>query len=536
MQAAPRKPIFKLSNIRLTVKAKIWMTVLTVVLMFAFFILFYFPALQEANLLRDYNKEIQNLVNTVSLGVKIALKEQNFEGVQTAMDFVKKDSHLEFVSLVQIDTVWNSNRTRFKIEKMVFKSYPENVKVNINARSDQFQIVKRSSFATPVMTGEIILCLNTLEIAQSKRQIRITSLIVSSIVFVIGILMGFLLAKNISEPVLQLRDAANRVSQGDLTQRVINNSNDEIGELGVAFNKMVSDLAIARREIEERSNDLMVQQKQIITHRDQLAQTVNELKTTQQQLIQSEKLASLGEVTAGIAHEIQNPLNFVNNFSEVCIELIDEMKQELTNGFESEAAIIANNIKQNLEKILEHGKRADGIVKNMLLHSRSSSGEKQPTDINVLADEYLRMSYHGLRAKNKSFNSAMTTLYDERIPQLNIIRQDIGRVLLNLFNNAFYAVHQRQKKEGSQYTAEVRVSTVLNSQFAEVRVWDNGTGIPKALRDKILQPFFTTKPTGEGTGLGLSLSYDILVKGHGGKIDMQSKEGEYTEFIISIPV
>jgi methyl-accepting chemotaxis protein len=247
MQAALLKPVFKLSNIRLTVKAKIWMTVLTVVLMFAFFILFYFPAVQETYLLKNYNKEIQNLANTVSLGVKIALKEQNFEGVQTAMDFVKKDSHLEFVSLIQIDTVWNSSHTRFKIEKKVFKTYPENVKVNTNAQSDQFQIIKRSSFTTPMMTGEIMLGLNTSEIAKSKRQIRTTSLIVSSIVFVIGILMGFLLAKNISEPVLQLRDAANRVSQGDLTQRVNNNSKDEIGELGVAFNKMVNDLGIARR-------------------------------------------------------------------------------------------------------------------------------------------------------------------------------------------------------------------------------------------------------------------------------------------------
>lgn len=536
MQTALLKPVLKLSNIRLTVKAKIWMTVLTVVLMFAFFILFYFPAVQETYLLKNYNKEIQNLANTVSLGVKIALKEQNFEGVQTAMDFVKKDSHLEFVCLIQTDTVWNSSHTRFEIKKKVFKTYPENVMVSTNAQSDQFRIVKRSSFTTPMMTGEIILGLNTLEIAKSKKQIRITSLIVSSIVFVIGILMGFLLAKNISEPVLELRDAANRVSQGDLTQRVNNNSKDEIGELGMAFNKMVNDLGTARKEIEERSNDLIKQQKKITTQRDQLAETVNELKNTQQQLIQSEKLASLGELTAGIAHEIQNPLNFVNNFSEVCIELIDEMEQQLTNRDENEAIIVASNIKQNLEKILEHGKRADGIVKNMLLHSRNSSGEKQPTDINVLADEYLRMSYHGLRAKNKSFNSKMTTTYDERIPKLKIIPQDIGRVLLNLFNNAFYAVQQKQKTEGSQYIPEVRVSTTLNRHFAEVSVWDNGTGIPMALRDKILQPFFTTKPTGEGTGLGLSLSHDILVKGHRGKIDMHSKEGEYTEFIISIPV
>lgn len=284
MQSVLSKPIIKqqLANIRLTVKTKIWITVLTVVLMFAFFILFYFPALQENYLLKNYNKEIQNLANTVSLGVKIALKEQNFEGVQTAFNFVQKDPHLEFVSLIQVDTLWNPNHTNFKIEKKVFKTYPENIKVNTNAKTDQFQIVKRSAFTTPTMTGEIMLALNTLEIAKSKRQIRTTSLIVSFIVFIVGILIGFLLARNISVPVLQLRDAAKRVSEGDLTQRVNNKSRDEIGELGIAFNKMVTDLGVARREVEERTNDLMIEKRKS----DELllnilpAETVDELKAT----------------------------------------------------------------------------------------------------------------------------------------------------------------------------------------------------------------------------------------------------------------
>ena len=316
-------------NIRLKLKTKIWITVLSVVLMFAFFILFYFPAVQEAYILKNYNNEIQNMANTVSLGVKIALKEQNFEGVQTAIDFVKKDPHLEFVSLIQLDTVWDGNHKNFKIEKKLFKTYPENIKVSIDARSDDLQIVKRSSFNTPLMSGEIMLGFNTLEIAKNKRQILITSLTVTAIVFVIGIVMGFLLAKNISGPVLKLRDAANRVSEGDLTQRVNNSSRDEIGELSMAFNKMVNDLGIARKEIEQRSNDLMNKQEEIITQRDRLKETIDELKAAQQQLIQAEKMASLGELTAGIAHEIQNPLNFVNNFSEVNTELIDEMKEEI---------------------------------------------------------------------------------------------------------------------------------------------------------------------------------------------------------------
>jgi signal transduction histidine kinase len=521
-------------NIRLNLKTKIWMTVLSVVLMFAFFILFYFPAVQQKYILKNYNNEIQNLANTVSLGVKIALKEQNFEGVQTAIDFVKKDPHLEFVSLVQMDTVWNSGHTGFKIERKIFKTYPENVKVSTHAQSDEFQIVKRSPFATPLMNGEIMLGFNTLEIAKNKRQILVTSLIVSSIVFVIGILMGFVLARNISEPVLKLRDAANRVSEGDLTQRVNNRSKDEIGELSLAFNKMVSDLGIARKEIEQRSLDLMNKQEEITTQRDQLKDAIDELKATQQHLIQSEKMASLGELTAGIAHEIQNPLNFVNNFSEVNSELIDEMKDEIVKGNISEVMAIAGDIKENELKINMHGRRADSIVKGMLEHSRSGTGKKEPTDINVLAEEFMRLAYHGLRAKDKAFNSNIEIKLDNNLPKINMIPQDFSRIMLNLFNNSFYAVNQKLKTTGADYKPEVTLTTSAENGKAVIRVKDNGTGIPDAIKEKIMQPFFTTKPTGEGTGLGLSLIYDIIVKGYGGSIDVNSIEGEGAEFVISI--
>lgn len=279
---------------------------------------------------------------------------------------------------------------------------------------------------------------------------------------------------------------------------------------------------------------------ELTQQKNELENTVKLLQATQQQLIQQEKLASLGELTAGIAHEIQNPLNFVNNFSEVSMELVDEMEEEFNKGDKEEAMAIAADIKQNLEKIIHHGKRADAIVKNMLQHSRSNSGEKQPTDINALADEYLRLSYHGLRAKDKMFNSSMVTELDPALPKVNVISQDIGRVLLNLFNNAFYAVQQRHNQVGDTYKPEVRVSTKLitsasGARKIEIKVTDNGTGIPDDVKGKILQPFFTTKPTGEGTGLGLSLSYDIVVKGHAGTIDIESKEGEKTEFTIRLP-
>ena len=267
-----------------------------------------------------------------------------------------------------------------------------------------------------------------------------------------------------------------------------------------------------------------------------LEKSLAELKATQSQLIQSEKMASLGELTAGIAHEIQNPLNFVNNFSEVSKELIDEMNIELDKGEFEEAKAIANDIKQNLEKINHHGKRADAIVKGMLQHSRSSSGVKEPTDINALCDEYLRLSYHGLRAKDKNFNATMKTDFDASIEKINIIPQDIGRVVLNLLTNAFYAVGERlrQAQGDTGYEPTVSVSTKKVDGMVEISVTDNGNGIPQRVLDKIFQPFFTTKPTGQGTGLGLSLSYDI-VKAHGGELKVETKEKVGTTFIIQIP-
>ena len=271
-----------------------------------------------------------------------------------------------------------------------------------------------------------------------------------------------------------------------------------------------------------------------------LEATLSNLRSTQSQLIQSEKMASLGELTAGIAHEIQNPLNFVNNFSEVNNELIEEADQEVEKGNISGLKVILNDIKQNEQKINLHGKRADAIVKGMLQHSRSSSGTKELTDINALADEYLRLSYHGFRAKDKSFNAKFETDFDPSIGKLNVVPQDIGRALLNLINNAFYAVSVKASSDksatsGGNYEPTVMISTKKSANSVFIRVRDNGIGIPQIVLDKIFQPFFTTKPTGQGTGLGLSLSYDI-VKAHGGELKVETKEGESSEFIILLPV
>ena len=286
----------------------------------------------------------------------------------------------------------------------------------------------------------------------------------------------------------------------------------------------------------KKANRLLYEQKEEIEEqRDNLERAYSDLKTTQTQLVQREKMASLGELTAGIAHEIQNPLNFVNNFSELTVELTNELKEVLISGHFEEAKALAGDIEKNAQKINHHGKRADFIVKGMLQHSRTSTGERQLTNINTLADEFFKLSYHGFRTKDKTFNAEIVTHFDPDLPKINIVQQDIGRVLLTLFNNAFYAVNEKKKTAGNDYKPGVTVSTSSTAKEIEIKVKDNGNGIPDAIKDKIMQPFFTTKPTGEGTGLGLSLSYDILVKGHGGSIKVESVEDEGSEFIIELP-
>ena len=294
-----------------------------------------------------------------------------------------------------------------------------------------------------------------------------------------------------------------------------------------------------------KNDELTKLNKKIEKQKIKLEGALTDLKEAQAQLIQSEKMASLGELTAGIAHEIQNPLNFVINFSEINRELINELQQELANGKIEDVIVVLNNIKENEGKINHYGKRGDAIVKNMLQHSRRSAGKKEPTNINVLADEYLRLAYHGMRAKDKSFNAALKTYLDDTIGNINIVPQDIGRVMLNLINNAFYACTERSRSavkekntlrqaQDDRYEPTVSISTKKINDAIEIKVADNGNGIPPKVLDKIFQPFFTTKPTGQGTGLGLSLSYDI-VKAHGGELKVETKEGEGSVFIICLP-
>ncbi len=481
---------------RLSLKSKIWFTVASVVLMFAFFVLVYFPEQQQRTLLKNYNTEVQNLASTVALGVKIALTEQNFEGVETALDFVKEKESLRFVSLVQEDPATGTRE--------VFRTFPEGYPVAIGMGSNDSMIVKHAAFKTPLMNGSIMLGMGTEEITASKKQIRNTSLVVCCVVLAVGILIGFLLSRSISIPVLALRDAAIRVGEGDRSQQVAATSKDEIGELGTAFNRMVRELAKAEAE----------------------------RKSAQDQLVQSEKMASLGQMTAGIAHEIKNPLNFVNNFSTLSVDLIKELEDEQDG---EERAEILENLKSNLSKIAHHGKRADSIVATMLQHSRGTAGTKVPTDINSLCNEYTELAFHGMRATTRDFNCSIVRAFEEGLPLVPAIPQNLSRVVLNLLNNAFYAVAERAAKSNGAVKPEVRIATSIEAGSVVIRIRDNGVGIPKAITDKIFEPFFTTKPTGQGTGLGLSLSYDIVTKEHSGRMSVQSEDGVYTEFTVSIP-
>jgi C4-dicarboxylate-specific signal transduction histidine kinase len=301
----------------------------------------------------------------------------------------------------------------------------------------------------------------------------------------------------------------------------------------------VQDLSAKTIAQEQEKQQILASQKQKLKEQvekstAELNHSLIELKATQAQLIQKEKMASLGELTAGIAHEIQNPLNFVNNFSEANEELLAELKQEAKAGNTTVVISIADDLEQNQQKITHHGRRADSIVKGMLQHARDSSGEQQPTNINQLADEYIRLSYQGMRAKDKAFSVRIETNFDETVGDLNVVPQEIGRVMLNLLNNAFYAVSEKKKQLNGTYEPVVSFRTEKSGDKVVITVGDNGTGMPPNVAERVFQPFFTTKPTGEGTGLGLSLSYDIITNGYRGTLSVKSTEGEGSSFVVEL--
>ncbi len=517
---------------KIKLKTKIWLTVLAIVSMFSFFSLYYFPRQQERNLLDNYNSEVQNLANTISLGVEIALTEENFEGVQTAMGFVKDDPRLQFVKLLMTDTMWNKDHTQFLLKDSVLKTFPEK-STTLSDSTENSIIRKRSPFNTEIMSGAIELGLNTTIIQQDKKKIRNTSLIVSGVVFVIGILLGFGLARNISVPVLALRDAADKVGKGDLTQRVVNRSGDEIGELATAFNKMVSDLEKAREERNKANADLA-------KANEALNQTVSDLKATQDQLVQAEKMASLGQLTAGIAHEINNPINFVSaNIKPLKDDLRDilglvevyekAIKEHLPKKEAGELQQLRENIKMDMTlqevndllKGMEEGaKRTSEIVKGLRNFSRLDQNVFLSANINESLDSCLVL------LNNSYKNRIKIERQFGQIPEVDCLPGQINQVFMNILSNAIQAI----PVEGTIFVKTWQVDTTV-----KVSIRDTGTGMSEDVQKKIFDPFFTTKGVGKGTGLGMSISFGIIQK-HKGKIELSSKPGEGTEFVITIPV
>lgn len=518
---------------RITLKTKIWLTVLSIVLMFSFFSLYYFPAQQEKYLLNNYNNEVQNLTNTISLGVKIAMTDENFEGVQTAMSFVKDDSRLLYVKLMVSDTIWNNEHTQYSIKESVLKTFPENIDSNVLVQSGNSVIQKRSDFTAEMMNGAIVLAVTTSDIEKSKKQIRMISLMVSAIVFVIGIILGFWLSRNISIPVLALRDAADKVGEGDLSQRVINKSGDEIGDLSRAFNKMVTDLEKARDELHKANLNLGLTN-------EELHKTVADLKAAQEQLVQAEKMASLGQLTAGIAHEINNPINFVTaniqplkddmadilNFIDHYDEII--LKKGLKNEF---AEIESYKEKANIEltkkeihdllKGIEDGAmRTSEIVKGLKNFSRLDQSVFKKANINDCIESTLTLLH-------SSYKNRIEVIKDfKSLPEVECFPGQINQVLMNILSNAIQAI----LAEGSIF-----IKTWPEKDKVKVSIKDTGAGMPDEVRKKIFDPFFTTKEVGKGTGLGLSISFGIIQK-HNGEIEVFSKPGDGTEFVITIPI
>lgn len=530
-----------LRHLRLTVKTKIWMTVTTIVLLFSFFVLFYLPATQERTLLNNFNKDVQNHANTVALGVKIAMTEQNFQGVQTAMDFVKQDPLLRFVSLIQIDTVWNANHTTYRKTKNIFKTYPDNKKIDINAVSNDSVVIKHSNFDTPTMKGDIILAFSTKEIIQSRKQIRATSLFFSFVVFSIGILIGFALARNISVPILKLRDAATKVGQGDLTQQVINKSHDEIGELGIVFNKMVADLATTRQELESRTTELVIEKKKSDDLLDGLKQTLADLKETQEQLIRQEKLASVGQLTKGLVDRLLNPLSYISNFAAISSELLQESQEIVTTDTYStdehgrrEVLSLLSLVETNIGKINEHGSSLTRIVRSMDKLLQNKSDVFFESDINSFIETQLATYRNEV---DKTYQNIPLQLVQGANPNgstVKILPTEMNLVLTSLLSNAMYALHEKSLKDPS-FNPKLIVETRYDDKHVAILIQDNGTGISEVETKQLFSPFFTTKPTSKGTGLGLFLSQDI-VKAHKGTISVDTKSDTYTTFTIQLPL
>lgn len=438
-------------------------------------------------------------------------------------------------------TVWSGNLVQIVVY-INYAAVPTSFQVKVSAFSFvtvvTFLTVVTLVFFPPVLPNDLIS-----RFAQQDGLAKMIAIILGATLFVVLVLPR-ILRQTLTMPLQRLLTGVQEVNAGNLSTFVVVGMPDEIGVLTENFNHMTQSLRYAKEELVTYAQTL----EQKVTERTAelnnkstaLEQSIAHLKATQTQLIQVEKMASLGELTAGIAHEIQNPLNFVNNFSELSSDLVTDLKEGPIKALPDSEQEYANGLMKsltlNLQKITHHGQRADAIVKSMLEHSRAGTGERGLANINTLANEYLRLSYHGFQAKDKEFNAKLITSFDPELGQIEMVAQDISRVLLNILNNAFYSVHEKAQKTANGYQPEIKIATESKNGLAELRIWDNGTGIAPEILGKIFQPFFSTKPSGQGTGLGLSLSFDIVTKGHGGQMQVESEVGEFTEMIVRLPM
>ncbi len=521
---------------RINLQTKIWSTVLAIVLMFSFFTLIYFPSQQERIMKNDFVNEAQNLANTIAFGVKFAWRVEEYGAVREALSFVQGNPSLIYVKMIAMDTTWKSDRSGYTIANSILQTYPDDSAwVNTLAHAGRDTILRLAKVALGLRGQGIAieLCLSTESIIKNRKQIRTTSLLVSGLVFIIGIVIGFWLSRNISVPVLALRNAANKVGEGDLAQRVTSRSGDEIGDLSRAFNKMVSDLAKAREELKKANQDLG-------KANEALHATVADLKAAQEQLIQAEKMASLGQLTAGIAHEINNPINFVSaNIKPLKEDMADILnvisRYELLieeKGLQKEFSEI-NRFKQDsridltmkevndLLKGIEDGAiRTSEIVKGLRNFSRLDQNVYRKSNLNESLEStliLLHSSYKNRIEVEKDFGM---------IPEVDCFPGQVNQVLMNVLSNAIQAIPAEGK---------IFIKTWQADNQVKISIRDTGAGMSEEIRKKIFDPFFTTKDVGKGTGLGLSISYGIIQK-HNGEIEVLSKPGIGTEFIISIPI
>ncbi len=521
--------------LRIRLKTKIWLTVISIVLLFSFFLLIYFPAQQGSYMIKSYNNEVQNLANTVAVGVEISIREQNFKGIKDQIEIVKNDPRLAYVQLLEQDTIWDQGHTSFSIRDSVLKTYPETAVTHGLVLAGDSMVVKTASLNTPLLNGNgvILLAFKTKEIVETKNRLRLISFVVSGIVMFVAIFIGFWLARHISVPVLALRDAANQVGQGDLSQRVKNISGDEIGELGKAFNKMVNDLAETQEELRNANS------KMAITNAS-LQKAIEELNLTQDQLVQAEKMASLGQLTAGIAHEINNPINFVSaNIQPLKDDLADIIalihqyekvikEKRLESTFEdvykfrkdTNIDFSLKEIEDLLNGIDDGAKRTAEIVRGLRNFSRMDQNVLKKSNLNESLDSTLALLHSSYKNRIEIVKN-----YGD-IPEIECFPGQINQVFMNILSNGIQAI---------QGDGSINLKTWKDGDMVKISLKDSGAGMTEAVRKKIFDPFFTTKEVGKGTGLGLSISYGIIEK-HNGEIEVFSSTGNGTEFIITIPI